>query len=336
MIVDTKEKLNVLITGAAGFLAVHVIQHFLRKTNFNIIAIDKLDITTKGWSRLKESDVYYSSRVKCFTWDLTNKLSAGMIQEMGDVNIIINLAAQTHIDESIRNPVDTIHNNIDLMINVLEYARKLKDLRVLVSWGTDEAYGTSINKPEGFDEESSFRPTNPYSGSKAATECLAMGYENTYGLPLLHLNCMNLIGEFQHVEKFIPLVIRRVLNGQNVDIHCAKDIETSGSRYYIHCRTAAAAILHMFEHCQVGDRYFITGEQEITNMDLAQRIAQIVGKELKYTKIDAVTARFGHDLEYNLNGQKLFKTGFEMPVNFEESLNQTVKWYLRNPKWLED
>lgn len=327
--------MNVLITGGAGFIGSHIIEHFIRKTNWNIVCIDKLSYASKGWSRLKDSGVYYQPRLKCISWDLEHPLSEGLIEELGDISIIIHMAAETHVDNSITNPISVISNNVMSTVHLLEYARKLTHLKYFQYFSTDEVFGPA---PKGvsYTEEDRHNPTNPYSASKSAAEMICLSYHNTYKVPVIITNLMNVYGERQHVEKFIPLVIKKVLNDETINIHTEPDGVTPGSRYYIHARNVASAVLFLLEdRAVIGETYNITGEQEVDNLQLAKAIAEVIGKELKYNLINFHSSRPGHDTRYSLNGDKLRKMGWQPPVNFFDSLKNTVNWTIRNPQWLQ-
>ena len=148
---------------------------------------------------------------------------------------------------------------------------------------------------------------------------------------------MNAFGERQHVEKFIPLCIKKILNNETIQIHSYPNKKESGTRFYIHGRNIASAVLFLIQNGTVGEKYNIAGEKEVSNLEMAQLISRFVGKELKYEMVDFHTTRPGHDLRYGLDGNKLFNMGFKLPVNFEESLKKTVEWTLmkENNKWLE-
>lgn len=326
--------MHVLVTGGAGFIGAHIIEHIIRKTTWSVVCIDKLSYASKGWIRLKESGCFYDPRLKCVTWDLEQPLSEGLIEEIGDINIIIHMAAETHVDRSITDPISTIRNNVMSTVNLLEYARKLDTLKVFQYFSTDEIFGAAPNGVS-YKETDSHAPSNPYSASKAASEDVCLAYRNTYNIPLIITNLMNVFGERQHVEKFVPLVIKKVLNDEVVDIHTESDGITPGSRYYIHARNVAAAILFILEHGAPGQKYNITGEQEVDNLTMAQMIAKVMGKELKYNLVKYDENRPGHDIRYSLDGTKLFDMGWKLPVTFKQSLENTVKWTLQHPHWLE-
>ena len=150
------------------------------------------------------------------------------------------------------------------------------------------------------------------------------------------INVMNAFGERQHIEKFIPSTIRKVSHGEKVLIHSYPDKKKAGSRFYIHARNIAAAVLFLLKSGEIGEKYNVVGEKEVDNLEMAQLIAKYVGKELKYEMVDFHSERPGHDLRYGLCGKKMKAMGWALPIDFEESLQKTVEWTLQNKQWLEE
>ena len=323
-----------MITGGCGFIGSHLVQHIYKNTNWEIVIIDKLSYASKGFTRIKELNFYGDPRILILTWDLVNPLTDGMRREIGVVNYIIHMAAATHVDYSIENPVMGIQNNVLSTISLLEFARTLSDLRQFFYFSTDEVFGPALESTL-YKEWDRHRPTNPYSASKSAAEQICISYENTYKTPVIIVNVMNAFGQRQHVEKFIPLVINKLLKNETIHIHSYPDGVKSGSRFYIHCRNISDAVLFLINNGTIGEKYNITGEREVSNLELATTIAKIVGKPLHYEMVSFHSLRPGHDLRYGLDGTKLFEMGWRPPVDFEKSLEDTVSWYLNNPNWLE-
>jgi dTDP-glucose 4,6-dehydratase len=327
---------SIIVTGGCGFIGSHFVEHIYRKTNWNIIILDKLSYASCGLKRIKNLGILENNRVKVFTIDLINPLSEGIIKEIGNnVEYIVHMAAETHVDNSIKDPIGVIHNNVMSTINILEYARKCRNLNKFFYFSTDEVYGTAPNDIS-YKENDRHNPTNPYSCSKSCGEQICTAYENTYKVPIIMVNVMNAFGERQHVEKFIPKCIKYILENKVIPIHSDKDCLNSGTRFYIHARNIAAAVLFLIKNGKIGELYHITGEKEVSNLAMAQFIANIMKKKLNFELINFHEERPGHDLRYALDGSKLFNLGFTLPINFEESLKKTILWTLENPEWLEE
>jgi len=326
---------NILITGGCGFIGHHFVEHVLRETDWNIIVIDKLTYASYGLERLKDLGATDNKRVKIFTYDLSNPITIGLKKELGNINYIVHMAADTHVDNSISEPVPFVKNNIMSTLNLLEFARDLKELEIFFYFSTDEVYGPALGD-KLFKENERHNPTNPYSASKSGAEQLCVAYHNTYGVPVMRINVMNAFGERQHVEKFIPKVIKKVLNDEKVEIHSYPDKKKAGTRFYIHARNIAAGVLFLIKNGKIGECYNLTGEKEVSNLELAEFIANTIGKELNYEMVDFHSDRPGHDLRYGLDGEKMQEMGWKLPVGFEESLRRTVLWTIENKKWLQD
>ena len=326
---------TVLITGGCGFIGHHFVEHIFTKTDWNIIVLDKLTYASHGLERLRNTDTLDSKRVKVFTYDLSHPLSIGLKKELGDVNYIVHMAADTHVDNSISSPVPFIKNNIMSSVHMLEYARTLSNLEIFFYFSTDEVYGPALGN-KLFQEDERHNPTNPYSASKSGAEQICVAYHNTYDVPVMRINVMNAMGERQHVEKFIPKVIKKVLNDELVEIHSYPDKKTSGTRYYIHARNIAAGVLFLLENGTIGESYNLTGEKEVSNLEMAQIIADTIGKPLNYEMVDFHSDRPGHDLRYGLDGTKMKNMGWSLPIDFETSLRNTVKWTVDNQIWLNE
>ena len=328
--------MKIIITGGCGFIGHHFVEHVFKNTDWEIVIFDKLSYASNGFERLRDTDTLNNNRVKVFTNDLTNPLPEGIIKEIGlNVDYIVHMAAETHVDNSIKDPKLFIDNNIYSTLNMLEYAKKLPNLKMFFYFSTDEVFGPALGDTL-FKEWDRHKPTNPYSASKSAAEQICIAYENTYKTPLMIVNVMNAFGERQHVEKFIPLCVKKIINNEKIYIHSYPDKKISGTRFYIHARNIADAVLFLIKNGTIGEKYNISGEREVSNLEMAQMIAKFMNKELDYELIDFHSSRPGHDLRYGLDGSKLFEMGFKLPINFEESLRKTVEWTLENQKWLEE
>lgn len=338
-------KRTCLVTGGCGFIGHHVVEHLLKHTEYNIIIIDKLSYASMGFNRLRAVGLLSSSqqslddRCRIFPYDLTSGLAQGFRHELmkWDIEMIIHMAAETHVDNSISDPVPFVSNNINSTLHVLEFARTLRGLQAFFYFSTDEVFGSAPVGFEGFKEEDSYNPTNPYSASKAGSELLCKSYFNTYKVPVIILNVMNAFGERQHPEKFIPLCIKKILKGEQLTIHAYPGSGSlPGSRFYIHARNIAAAVLFLLKNGIVGERYNVKGEKEVDNLELALAIGRIIGKPVNYKLDGHVETRPGHDVRYALDGSKMDAMGWKLPSDFHQSLENTVKWTLENPEWLVD
>lgn len=325
---------TILITGGMGFIGSHFVEHVHRTTDWNIIIVDKLSYASRGFERIRSMGLLSSPRIQVFTFDLSSSIPEGLVLEFGEVNYIVHMAADTHVDNSIDDPVPFIQNNVMSTVNLLEYARSVPTLKQFFYFSTDEVFGPALGDAS-YKEWDRHNPTNPYSASKSAAENICLSYKNTYSIPLVVVNVMNAFGERQHVEKFIPKCIDKILKDETVTIHANEDCTYPGSRFYIHARNIANAVLFLVKNGKVGEKYNITGERELDNLELAQMIAKELGKELKYEMVNFHANRPGHDIRYALDGSKLFDLGWKMPIDFEQSLKKTIQWTVEHPEWLK-
>lgn len=330
--------MRVLLTGIAGFVGSHIAEHILKTTDWTITGL--VSFQHKGCPLRIHDDNYDRKRVRVIYHDLRSPISDRLAGEIGLVDAVLNVAADSHVDRSITDPRTCIVNNVELMCTMLDYARQVKP-KMFIQFSTDEVYGPAAHGHNHAEWETHL-PSNPYSASKAAQEDICFSYWRTYGVPVVITNSMNLYGERQDPEKFVPLVISKVMNGETVTIH-GQDGKP-GSRFYIHCRNAADALVYLVNGFKWGPasypkadrpaRFHVVGEQEIDNLAMAHLIATIVGKPLKYEIVNFHASRPGHDLRYALDGSKLAEYGWKAPVPFEESLRHTVEWTLEHKEWL--
>lgn len=332
--------MKILVTGGLGFLGHHVVESLLKTTDAKIVVLDKMTYASSGFDRLRDIQAFDDARVQVLGCDVSRAIPAGVSQEIGVVDYVIHAAAETHVDNSIVDPLPFLESNVIGTHHLLWWLRSRPSLRRVFLVSTDETYGPAAldDKENAFDEQAPFRPANPYAAAKAGGECVAMAYANTYKLPITIAATMNLIGERQHVEKYVPMVIRRVLLGEKVLIHANPERTKSGTRFYLHCRTYAHAIGFLIDRDQRGEhmplKVNICGEREIANLDLAQMIAGVVGKPLRHELVDFHSSRPGHDLAYRMRDDLIRDLGWQRPMNLEQSLEKTVRWYLANPRWL--
>lgn len=334
---------KILITGACGFIGHHLVEHFLKNTDDELILIDKLDYSSSGFDRLRDINCYpdFEGRIKIYPIDLQYPITIGIKEEIGNVDVIINLASESHVDNSILNPHSFILNNVQLMINLLEWSRGLKSLKKFIQFSTDEVFGPA---PDGifYQEGDRHNPGNPYSASKSSQEMICIAYANTYGLPIIITNTMNVFGERQHPEKFIPMSIKNILIGEKIKIHSDEKKENPGTRFYIHARNVADSLLFIIKNVNEfvnkedsnSGKFNIVGEREINNLDLVRIISMVIGKPFIYELVDFHSSRPGHDLRYALSGDKLKSSGYNLKVDFQNSIIKTIEWTLDNLKWI--
>jgi dTDP-glucose 4,6-dehydratase len=333
---------KIILTGSNGFVGHHVLDHILRNTDWHVYCIDKLSYSSSGLKRLKEISALTNPRVTFFSFDLSQELSQGLIEEISDANYVLHIAAESHVDNSIEDPKSFIKNNVDSTINILEFCRNnCTNLEKFLYFSTDEVFG---NAQEGFSYKEGDRHNcgNPYSASKSASESICESYCNTYNLPIIITNTMNIIGERQHQEKFIPKVIKSIRDNEKIFIHSYPNSSKPGSRFYIHARNVADAFIFILNNSKERldskdaslGRYNIVGVKEASNLEVVEIISNIMNKKADYELIDFHSSRPGHDLRYALNGDKLSKLGWTPPINLEESIKKTVNWTLKNTQWL--
>lgn len=318
--------MRILITGGCGFIGHHFVEHFLKSTDFDIAIIDKLNYSG-SIDRLRDIKAYDDKRVSVFTADFSKPIPENLAAELKDVSYIFHLGAETHVDNSILDPIPFVESNVLGTVYMLQFARTLKNLITFFYFSTDEVFGPA---PQGvfFKEDDVHNPKNPYAAAKSAGEMFVKSYMNSYHLPCIITRTMNVFGERQHVEKFVPKVIHAALNGEKIFIHSDYTKTIPGSRMWIHARNVADAYLHLMTVGEIGETYHIVGQKEVDNLEMAKFIAAIVGKELNYELIDFHSSRPGHDLRYALDGSKIAELGWIPPLEFEVSLKKTVEWEL--------
>ena len=236
---------RVLLTGGAGFIGHHVVEELLAKTNYEIVCLDRLD-TSGNLNRLAEileTNPGARSRLKVVWHDLKAPLNEMVRKQIGPINYVLHLAAGSHVDRSIDYPMEFIMDNVVGTANILDYSREhLKDsLDLFLYFSTDEVFGPA---PEGvyYKEDDRYRSGNPYAASKAGAEELCIAYENTYKMPIVVTHTMNVFGLRQHPEKFIPMIIKRVRDGEKLFVHSNKECTEAGSRHYIHAVDVSNAV----------------------------------------------------------------------------------------------
>jgi len=335
---NINQKKKVLITGVAGFIGHHLLEGVLKQTDWNVVGLDAL---TYAGDLNRISDIgpweKEQHRFKFIWHDLRSPLSETIHKMIGEVDYIWHLAAETHIDKSLEDSVPFVQANVLGTANLLEYVKHYQpNLKKYVQFSTDECYGAA---PDGifFNEEAPLKPSNPYSASKAGADLLAYTFGHAFNLPIIITRCMNVFGERQYPEKFIPKTIKAILENSKVLIHGSPG-EVS-FRFWIHARNVADFLIFLMEKGELKQTYNIVGvEQDV--LTIANMASQIIkGRPLADNEIEYINfhaARPGHDRRYALDGTKAKNLGWEPKLNFQESFEKMVKWMIKdeNRRWL--
>ena len=326
-----------LVTGGAGFIGHHLVEEIFKNTNWDIVILDRLNYASSGLERLRDIGAYDNPRIIILTLNMAEKFPEGIIKEIGNIDFICHLAAETHVQRSIEDPEPFIKSNVLGTFYLLEFAKQLKNLKKFLYFSTDESFGDA---PEGvhYKENDRLNPKNPYAATKVGGEMLVNAYMNTYKLPAMTSYCMNVFGERQHPEKYVPLCIKKIIDGDTIRVHINSKTGKPGSRHWIHARNVANAVLFLLEKGINGEKYNIVPKTELDNLEIAQLIAKYMNKEFKYELEDYHSTRAGHDPRYALDGTKMYELGWKLPVNFEESFKKTIEWGTskEHKKWIED
>lgn len=339
-----KAQKKVLVTGGAGFIGSHVVRRMVNKyPEYQIINLDKLTYAG-NLSNLK--DIENKANYTFVRGDITDAIFIDKLFEEYLFDGVIHLAAESHVDRSISNPLEFVQTNVLGTVNLLNAARKLWKFQSeqgktnfrFYHISTDEVYG-SLGAEGLFTEDTPYDPHSPYSASKASSDHFVRAYYDTYKLPTIISNCSNNYGSYHFPEKLIPLAINNIKNMKPIPVYGKGE----NVRDWLFVEDHAAAIDLIFHQGKIGDTYNIGGNNEWKNIELIHLLCKIMDNKLHRTEgtsaslITFVKDRAGHDLRYAIDSSKLQKElNWKPSLQFEEGLEKTVTWYLDNEEWLNN
>lgn len=332
---------TILITGGAGFIGSHVVRHFLR--NHGELHVVNLDKLTYAGNLENLRDVEQLPNYTFEKGDITDAAFVQALFEKYNFSGVIHLAAESHVDRSISNPMEFVQTNVVGTVTLLNAAvshwKNNFEGKRFYHVSTDEVYGELHNPEEFFTEQTPYDPRSPYSASKAASDHFVRAYGNTFGLPVVISNCSNNYGPNHFPEKLIPLIIHNIIHKKPLPVYGKGE----NVRDWLYVEDHARAIDDVFHKGAIGETYNIGGFNEWKNIDVVKLLCNILDRKLNRTEgeseklIQFVTDRAGHDLRYAIDSTKITnELGWKPSLQFEEGLEKTVDWYLNNSEWLNN
>lgn len=337
-------KRNILITGGAGFIGSHVVRLFVNKyPEYRIVNLDKL---TYAGNLANLKDIENASNYTFVKADICDFDKMMELFKLYEIDGVIHLAAESHVDRSIKDPFTFAQTNVMGTLSLLQAAKLTWEAaesgyegKRFYHISTDEVYGALEFDGTFFTEDTKYQPHSPYSASKASSDHFVRAFHDTYGMPTIVTNCSNNYGPYQFPEKLIPLFINNIRNGKPLPVYGKGE----NVRDWLYVVDHARAIDLIFHSGKIADTYNIGGFNEWTNIDLIKVIIKTVDKLLgnpeghSLSLITYVTDRKGHDLRYAIDSSKLkSELGWEPSLQFEEGIEKTVEWYLDNQGWMDD
>ena len=329
---------KVLITGGAGFIGSHVVRKFIKSGRYKVLNLDNL---TYAGNLENLRDIEDDPNYEFVKGDICDSEFVDKLFEKHDFVGVVHLAAESHVDRSISNPMQFIQTNVigtAILLNAAKENWKDKDNRRFYHVSTDEVYG-SLGEDGLFVETTPYDPKSPYSASKASSDHFVRAYGNTYNLPFVISNCSNNYGPNHFPEKLIPLMIHNIRNKKPLPIYGKGE----NIRDWLYVEDHARAIELVFEKGKIGETYNIGGFNEWKNIDLVHLLCDIVDSKLGNRQgtsrelITFVKDRAGHDMRYAIDASKIKnELGWEPSLQFKEGLEKTVDWYFQNEDWLND
>ncbi len=331
-------KRNIIITGGAGFIGSHVVRRFVN--NYPEYHIINVDVLTYAGNLENLKDIESKPNYEFFKADITDTTAINALFESRNIHSVIHLAAESHVDRSITNPLDFVKTNVLGTVILLNAFKAFGDIDNgrFYHVSTDEVYGT-LGDDGMFLESTPYSPNSPYSASKAGSDHFVRAYYETYKLPVVISNCSNNYGSHQFPEKLIPLMIHNIKNNQPLPVYGKGE----NIRDWLWVNDHASAIDTVFHRGRNGETYNIGGNNEWRNIDLVRKLCEIMDSKLSRENgtseklITYVTDRTGHDFRYAIDATKIAsELGWKPSVNFSEGFEKTIDWYLENEVWLNN
>ncbi|MEO2050410.1 MAG: dTDP-glucose 4,6-dehydratase [Allomuricauda sp.] len=329
---------NILITGGAGFIGSHVVRRFVSK--YKEYHVCNLDALTYAGNLENLNDIEHESNYTFIKGDITDTEFINTTFDQYKFDGVIHLAAESHVDRSISDPMSFVKTNVLGTVNLLNAALKLEKENPNFKFyhiSTDEVYGT-LGETGLFSENTPYHPNSPYSASKASSDHFVRAYGETYGLPYVISNCSNNYGPNQFPEKLIPLFINNIILNKPLPVYG----DGNYTRDWLYVIDHARAIDLVYHEGKIGQTYNIGGDNEWKNIELAKLLCKLMDEKLDRINgsseklITFVKDRPGHDLRYAIDASKIKnELGWEPKVTFEQGLGQTIDWYLANQEWLD-
>jgi dTDP-glucose 4,6-dehydratase len=314
---------KILVTGAAGFIGSNFV-HLLLADSTNDWYVVGYDALTYAGNISSLTDCLSNKRFEFIKGDICDTFAVD--ENMRDIDVVVNFAAESHVDRSIMNTTDFIHTNVE-GTRVLSDAAIKHKVKLFIQVSTDEVYG-SLGETGLFTENTSLRPNSPYSASKAAADLLVMAYHHTFGFPVIVTRCSNNYGPYQFPEKLIPLFVTNLLEGKKLPVYG----DGMQIRDWLHVDDHCGALLAVIQRGKVGQIYNIGGDNQQCNIGITKIILKHLGKDESY--IEYVTDRPGHDRRYAIDATKIKQQlGWKTQVPFEDGLRNTINWYIENKSW---